>query len=272
MNLDREKKHIETIKRCQRNWDYSKTVPQEHIDHWLWIAQNSPAKQYEAYYDVYYAQRPEVLRDLGKHTWGFTRNFGEGPPSCARNPQMNANFYMCFVSKFPDSNHNHNNDGTHRAIDYHGRRQNALVSIGIAMGLVARSAAELGYQTGYNKNHGGEPDQPDHWEKRMGILDEVNKGLLRIEYGLGIGFAQAGRAHSESDEHEIMIGAANGHLPTLDPDPADSELTPVKIVDSTGRDAVDPQGRRHLLPQADTVSYPSFSELVPREIRCVEIL
>ena len=49
MDIDKEKDYIKTIQRCQRNWDLSKEIPQEHINHWLWIAQNAPSKRTEAY-------------------------------------------------------------------------------------------------------------------------------------------------------------------------------------------------------------------------------
>jgi len=40
---------IRNMQKCQRNWDYSREVSKEVIDYLLWIAKNSPSKQYEAY-------------------------------------------------------------------------------------------------------------------------------------------------------------------------------------------------------------------------------
>jgi hypothetical protein len=273
MNLDREKQHIETIKRCQRNWDYSKSIPQQHIDHWLWIAKNAPSKQYEGYYSVWYAQQPEVIRELAQETWGFTWSTTPDPASCVRNPQANANLYLVFVSRQPHTMHNFNQDGTPRDSNYEGRRHNSLVSIGMAMGLIARSAAELGYRTGFNKNHVGLT--PGSWEQRMGLdqARESDPGLIQIEYGMGIGYPQAGRTHSESDEHEIQLGNANGYLSTTDPDCADPDRVPVIIADSSRTDRIqDPQGEWHQMPGVDTITYPSLSETVDRGIVCREIL
>ena len=112
MSMDKEKEYINTIKKCQRNWDLTRTIPQEHINHWLWIAQNAPSKQHEAYYDVYFIRKAEVIKEMMDYTWGFTAT--TTPPSCWRNPQMGANFYMCFVSKYPKTMRNYNTDGSGR--------------------------------------------------------------------------------------------------------------------------------------------------------------
>ena len=44
---DEEKEIIRELQKCQRNWDYSKTIHQEIIDYLLWTAQNTPSKQHE---------------------------------------------------------------------------------------------------------------------------------------------------------------------------------------------------------------------------------
>jgi len=255
MDISKEKDYIKTIQKCQRNWDLSKTIPQEHMDHWLWIAQNAPSKQYEAYYDVYFIRKPEVIQEMLGYTWGFTAT--TNPPSCWRNPQMGANFYMCFVSKYPDTMRNYNTDGTGRSPEYEGRRDNCMASIGIAMGLVARSAAEMGYATGFNKNMSSPPDK-EHWWKRLGILDGVNNGTKQLEYGIGIGFAQPNRDHTESDEDSVMIGQATGAWTDQKSD----------IVDISKISAVDPQGNIHYLPKQ--IKFPSFSR-ENRDIKCIEI-
>jgi len=268
MDLKKEQQYIEKIQKCQRNWDHSRTIPQEHIDHWLWIAQNSPSKQYEGYYDVYYAKKPEVIEDLLDHTWGFT--WSTNPPSCVRNPQMGANFYMCFVSKTPNTQRNFNNDGTAREQGYAGRNDNAIVSIGIALGLIARSAAELGYSTGYNKNMSSGPDSNRYWERKMGIYDEAVEGSMRIEYGIGIGYAQSNRSWTESDQTEVLVGSANGEKTTLEPHVIKG-YRQCAIVDSNYKTA-EFNGIEYALPNTDTITYPSFSTDPDRIINCREIL
>jgi len=255
MSMDKEKEYINTIKKCQRNWDLTKSIPQEHIDHWLWIAQNAPSKQHEAYYDVYFIRKAEVIKEMLEYTWGFTAT--TTPPSCWRNPQMGANFYMCFVSKYPDTMRNYEVDGEGRSEEYQGRRDNCLASIGLAMGLIARSAAEMGYATGFNKNMSSPPDK-EYWWKRLNILDGVNDGTKALEYGIGIGYPQQDLEHTQSDQHEVLIGQATGAWTD----------NPGKIVDIKQISAEDNQGNIHYLPKE--IKFPSFSK-ENRDIKCIEI-
>ena len=80
MDIKKERDYIKTIQKCQRNWDLTRTIPQEHINHWLWIAQNAPSKQHEAYYDVYFIRKAEVIKEMLDYTWGFTAT--TTPPAC----------------------------------------------------------------------------------------------------------------------------------------------------------------------------------------------
>lgn len=36
-NLDRQKEIIDSIRQCQRNWDLSRDIPQEHLDHLVYF-------------------------------------------------------------------------------------------------------------------------------------------------------------------------------------------------------------------------------------------
>jgi len=119
---------------------------EEVVDYLLWTAQNSPSKQHEAYYDIYWTADRKVLDELSKYTWGCTNN--RVPPSTWQNSQMNANMYILFVAKEPDTQLNCNADGTLKGNDVAARWENAYVSIGIAMGLVMRAAAKIGFSTG----------------------------------------------------------------------------------------------------------------------------
>ena len=96
---DEEKEIIRELQKCQRNWDYSKTIHQEIIDYLLWTAQNTPSKQHEGYYDLYWSADRKVLEELSKYTWGTTHT--RNPPSNYRNSQMNANLYILWVLTNP---------------------------------------------------------------------------------------------------------------------------------------------------------------------------
>ena len=63
-NIEQEKEYIRKIQKCQRNWDYTKPMPEEHINYLLWVARNAPSKQHEAYYDIYYSSDRKVINEL----------------------------------------------------------------------------------------------------------------------------------------------------------------------------------------------------------------
>jgi len=206
MNLDEEKKIIDTIRRCQRNWDLNKSIPKEHIDHWIYIAQHSPSKQDESYFNLYVITNKEKIKYLLNHTWGHTLEVAPGNLSGKiRNPQVGANAYFLSTFKLPNTIREQTADGKfydQKEIHYQNRLINGYTAIGISMGLIAQSAARLGYKTGFNACHGYK-ESPDNgiWKKELGICDHES-----IALGLGIGYPQEGRKRNEHDETKFLIG------------------------------------------------------------------
>lgn len=203
MSFDEEKKAITTIRQCQRNWDLTKDIPDEHIEHWIYIAKNSPSKQDEGYYNVRVITNKELIQQLSKHTWGKTVKMPQMPYQVvARNSQMAASVYILFTEK---------HSVTPREIDIAGRTilsnnyvklRNAAIAAGMAGALVAQSAASLGYKTGFNTNH----SEPKIWHDTLKI-PFPKETLL---FGIGIGFAQEGRDRNETDEREFYVGGYPG--------------------------------------------------------------
>jgi nitroreductase len=260
-NWDSEMEIIRNMQKCQRNWDYSKSVHPEIVDYLLWHAENAPSKQHEGYYDVYWSDDRKVIEECSKYTWGSTHS--RNPPSTWRNSQANANLYILFVAKEPNTQLNCHADGSLKSNKDPARWENAYVSIGIAMGLVMRAAQALGYATGCNKSH-GDINGDNFWEKKLGILDDVIAGRKKIAYGIGIGFPQEGRPRWETDETELCIGSGNGsNLTTYnenDPEWQDTHprtkrpFRKVKIVDIRTTDKeVDPYGDVHLIPDDSSI-------------------
>ena len=260
-NWDNEMEIIRNMQKCQRNWDYSKNVHPEIIDFLLWHAENAPSKQYEGYYDVYWTTDRKVIEECSKYTWGSTHS--RNPPSTWRNTQANANMYMLFVAKEPETQLNCHADGTLKSNKDPARWENAYVSIGIAMGLVMRAANALGLVTGCNKSH-GDINGDMFWERKLGIEKEVVAGVKKIAYGIGIGFPQEGRPRWETDDYELCIGAGNGsNLTTLDESHPnwqekhpiwDKKYRKVKIVDIRTTDQeVDPYGVLHQIPDESSI-------------------
>ena len=262
---DEEKEILREIQQCQRNWDHKHQPHQEAIDYLLWTANNSPSKQHEGYFDLYWTADRKVLDELSKYTWGTTHS--RTPPSTWRNSQMNANLYILWVAKEPWTQLNCNADGTLKSNDKAARWENAYVSIGISLGLTMRAAAKMGYKTGANKSH-GDMNGEDFWEKRLGILDDVKKGTKKITYGLGVGRPQEGRPRWESDQTELAIGAGNGsNLATdlsLKKHPwKDKKHRHIKIIDITkdaGKIIKDPYGRDHKIPEKCEIKINTIRE------------
>ena len=207
--LENQKKILEGVKRCQRNWDHTKTIPEEHIDHFIEIALNSPAKHYEGFFDLYVFTDRAELEELTEHSWGHTINVDPkvntkqtriDVPAILRNPQVNANAYFLFVRKVPKTTVRYNRDGTERARDSINSEINGWIATGAASALVAYSAHELGYKTGFCKNH-GHPLHPGWLHEKLDLPDDQ-----QVAFGLGIGFPQEGRLWNKSDEHEILVG------------------------------------------------------------------
>ena len=272
---DEEKDIIREIQKCQRNWDLTKPpIHKELIDYLLWTAQNSPSKQHEGYYDLYWSADRKVLNELSKYTWGTTHT--RNPPANWRNSQMNANLYILWVAKEPDTQLNCNANGTLKPNDDLNRWHNAYVSIGISMGLTMRAAAKLGFATGCNKSH-NDMNGDDFWLKRLGILEDdmKNPPTKRITYGLGIGYPQKDRPRWESDDTELMIGAANGSKITTtgqEKHPrSGKKMRKAKIVDikkDAGKIIKDPYGNEHLIPEKAEIKINTIRK---RNIKIIEI-
>ena len=246
---------IRNMQKCQRNWDYSRKILEEVIDYLLWIAQNSPSKQYEAYYDVYWSADRDIIQKMSRYTWGCTHS--RNPPSTWRNSQANANMYMLFVAKEPETQENCHADGTLKENSTSARWENAYVSIGIAMGLVMHAAQRMNLVTGCNKSH-GDINGDNFWEKTLDIEEDVKAGRKKIAYGIGIGYPQENRPRWESDEKELAIGAGNGsNLSTdltLDKNEKGKPFRKIKIIDiDKHTESEDPYGNTHQIPHTSDI-------------------
>jgi len=280
---DEEIEIMRGMQQCQRNWDYSKSIPDAAVDYLLWIARNAPSKQHEAYYDVHWSTDRDTIEYLYQFSWGSTHR--KNPPAMWRNSQMNANLYMIFVCKVPDTMYNCNNDGTLQNPWGESRWENAIVSAGMAMALVMRAAHKMGLKTGPNKIKDLGPDYNREWEKRLGIVDDIRSGNKRFFYGLGIGFPNQDRPRWESDDPFLAIGASNGsHCSVKYNEPDWDSLTKPKkdgspgyekrkidIVDireHAGEVLTDPYGNKQLIPDCHEIK---INTVYNRDIKAIEI-
>ena len=98
-------------------------------------------------------------------------------------------------------------------------------------------------------------------------MEEVKNGTKEICYGMGIGYPQKGRPRWESDEDEIMIGAANGSKITTTGQETHprtgKEMRKAKIVklsEHGGKIMRDPYGNIHEIPKKAEFKINSFRQ------------
>lgn len=206
------KRTSEVIRRCQRNWDHSKSIPREHIELLAEVAKNSPAKQDEAYFDVYAITDRALIEKLYEESDGFTTGVLQGEKfEVYPNSQTRANLVFCWVARQPTTMRNYYQDdhdydafdksdtgidnikepGAPKDPDEWSRNiENTYTSIGISTACVAQAAARLGYVTGYNKNVGDFDE----------IIELETSETVWMRYTLGIGFPNEDKPHYIDDE------------------------------------------------------------------------
>ena len=142
----------------------------------------------------------DIINQVHERSVGFSVHDENGNPLPEwKNPQTSANVLFMWFKKTPStvrnfyqtkSNPNEVN-GSPKRNDDPNRRDNALISIGISMGLTAWNAAELGYVTGFSKNIDSEYD--------LQTVLNYDKNLEPM-YALGIGFPDQNLPHNVSHE------------------------------------------------------------------------
>ena len=149
---------------AQRNWDRSKTIPQEDIDVLLEAIKNSPTKQAETHYKVLWTDDPDLIYKVYRKTKHFTvtpRGSFDYTDSDGktdnrynvRNSQVYSNLLFAFAFDWDQKEARSN---IHAIVDLHDVKNNAIIekdrqrclSTGIAIGELILSANLLGYKTG----------------------------------------------------------------------------------------------------------------------------
>ena len=219
-NLDKEKEAVQTVRKCQRNWDLSKTIPQEHIDHWTYLATNSPSKQDEARYGVCVVTNKSLREKIyDDYVWGSHR-FGN---DAGRNTQAGANALFIFGEAEP-TDFEHDSDGISQNRDTvssgfeHRMEINMNRDIGLAMGIVSFSAAQLGYRTGFNTNLYFNKHTVEDWRRMLNIADETKVQPLVI---LGIGYPDTSLEWFQTRDIEY-----------LQADPREGNLDDITVLDN----------------------------------------
>lgn len=137
---------------CQRNFDLSKTIPDEDLDLMISAATNCPSKQNISFYDLYVIKDQETISKIHQLSTGVTaHNTITGERDIpTTNSQTLANVLFVYIHKDLD-------DITPSAFEKWSRADEAELkvferdvntAIGISAGYVNFAASLLGYATG----------------------------------------------------------------------------------------------------------------------------
>lgn len=202
--LELQKDSMDMIRRCQRNWNYEKTIPQEHIDHWCHLLKNTPSPIDEPYFDVYILTNRNAIKELFYESWGYVRCSNR----LSRNTQVDAPLLFVFKSKLTSTSRTHYFDGSEKENTLHEKAvRDTYASIGMASGLIAYSAAMLGYSTGFNRCTGYLGGaQKRKWYSVFGLdMDECLKNQEEILFSLGVGYPDDTLAYNETRDTQVLM-------------------------------------------------------------------
>lgn len=196
LNNDEIINAIEHSQHCQRNWDLTKTIPEEHINLFIEAVKRAPSKQNIAFYKTHFITNRALIESIASSTrrnsnnkWTHDYHVSNGDI----NSQTLANLLIVF-EYYQDysSPEIHNRNAEAKAI-YLDNSLDSLFNvlnfdrysaIGIASGYVALTANMLGYSTGFCACV-----QSDEIQS---LLKTDNKILLL----LGVGFSNDGVPHN----------------------------------------------------------------------------
>lgn len=144
MIFDREEiiEIIHKSQHCQRNWDLTKSVPQNDLDLIVTAATQCPSKQNIAHYNLHIITNREKIEKIHSNTVGFR--------GVQTNPQVLANVLIVLEHR-PVTEHK--NSFSYISISNEKRMEafykDALTAAGIATGYINLVSNLLGYNTGY---------------------------------------------------------------------------------------------------------------------------
>jgi hypothetical protein len=190
--------------RCQRNWDYSQPIPQEHIDMIIGAATTMPTKQNRKYYRLIVSTDINFNKELYKVSIDLTNPHFNN--SIHRNTQVLAPLVLAFVSPGEDTDNPFN--------DCNAR--NFFTSIGIASGVAAHTAASLGYRTGYCACI-------EEVSYKNLLEEKLNINFVEFDTGLILGI---GKPNLNYDRQDIVVD--NIHHYSLD-DSCDKDIEVIVI-------------------------------------------
>jgi nitroreductase len=144
---------------CQRNWDLTRAVEEKDLETLITAATQCPSKQNIAFYQLHVVKDRDVIERIHLQTTGFVVR--RSPQlQLTTNSQTLANVLFVFeeymdLTQQQDADRNQQTRALQAATDDKRAaaaaqiRQDQLLSVGVASGYLALSAALLGYSTGF---------------------------------------------------------------------------------------------------------------------------
>lgn len=149
MNKSDIKKAIIRSQHCQRNWDLSKTIPDEDIEVIRTAVADCPSKQNVAYYKVIFVTDRDKIERIYQTTNGFISNFQTN--ETVTNSQVLANLLVVFAESDEEPKENIFGDVFVPSKDLEKPEdllKDKHMAVGIAAGYANITASMLGYSTG----------------------------------------------------------------------------------------------------------------------------
>lgn len=186
--LELQKQAVQIARQCQRNWNLDKSIPLEHIKHWIHLATHAPSKQDETCFQLCVVTNADKIKDIYQnHVWGYHWN---GNNSALRNTQLGSNCLFIWGNLNPSDNSGDNHgileDDVVIEEQFDLRQlENVERSIGMSSGIVSFSAAMMGYRTGFCRNFFYDAKSTKSaWRDLLGY-DKQNDFYPKVALGIG---------------------------------------------------------------------------------------
>lgn len=159
--------------RCQRNWDLSKQIPEEHIRVIETAVTQCPSKQNITFYKPIFITNREIIEKIYEKSMGaYTVDCDTGEGKCNTNPQVLANLLVALVEDYDVNDLTKNpqikqhfgiplsefeiNNEQYKYRDYEHMisqmesqyKRDQAIAVGIAAGYMNLSSSLMGYSTG----------------------------------------------------------------------------------------------------------------------------
>jgi nitroreductase len=160
------KQAVAVTNRAQRNYDLTKSIPQEDLDTLIYAAVNSPSKQNETHYSLHVYTDQTIIKQIYSHTKKFTMIrdkqdqdesfkveddvFIQNDAKSVTNSQIYANALFVYVVEQGDTRGSQHKAAKENPNSTAAKVYNEQVaySMGISVGELILSAGLLGYKTG----------------------------------------------------------------------------------------------------------------------------